>query len=402
MASSSSDEFEVAGMSLLNPSCLCLNKRINEMGENLDQVLAGVQRDISNLKADTTGIKAEISGLNSNLNGLTNKVSSLDNNISKLMSLETLLQAQVNVQSPIPQDNLLISGTKKEEIESVTPQMNQPQRFQTSLLEKMQARPERLPNGDINLQVPFRKPKGLTVQERKVIEDWPKAVLPSQAHLYGEPNHKNKINFKHDTKLSTANHKVLQTLGDIQDQLKLALIPYYLWPMKVTAIMDKDFKQVSVWAKESNVTWLDLVEGIIQDLKQHRSLYSPMTIFSKLTPHSGETKLEFSERIKDTFYRLPVQRRESLGVMEAFKDILQEHLPLVLLNLGDKVSSLSTASLVEETVLVIRLLDRHSKTQIEDQNSNGIMPIVADPRFDDRTVNIAKESNDKCFKCHRM
>ncbi|KAI0998434.1 hypothetical protein K3495_g9763 [Podosphaera aphanis] len=117
------------------------------MVENLDQVLAGVQRDISNLKADTTGIKAEISGLNSNLNSLTNKVSYLDNNISKvMMSLETLLQAQVNVQSPIPHDNSLISGAKKEEIESVTPQMNQSQRFQTSLPEKMQARPERLPN----------------------------------------------------------------------------------------------------------------------------------------------------------------------------------------------------------------------------------------------------------------
>ncbi|KAI1006780.1 hypothetical protein K3495_g1443 [Podosphaera aphanis] len=155
--------------------------------------------------------------------------------------------------------------------------------------------------------------------------------------------------------------------------------------------MDKDFKQVSVWTKESNITWLDLVEGIIQVLKQHRSFYSPMTTFSKLTPHSGETKLEFSERIGDRFYRLPVQRPASLGVMEAFKVILQEHLPLVLLNLGDKVSSLSTASLVEETVLIIRLLDRHSKTEYKDRNSNGIMPIVADPRFDDRTANIAKE-----------
>ncbi|KAI0996420.1 hypothetical protein K3495_g11759 [Podosphaera aphanis] len=80
---------------------------------------------------------------------------------------------------------------------------------------------------------------------------------------------------------------------------------------------------------------------------------------------------------------------------------LQEHLPLVLLNLGEKVSTLSTASLVEETVLVVRLLDRHSKTENEDQNSNGTIPIVADPRFDDRTVNIAKESNDKCYEYHR-
>ncbi|KAI1004564.1 hypothetical protein K3495_g3652 [Podosphaera aphanis] len=164
--------------------------------------------------------------------------------------------------------------------------MNQTQRFQASVPEKIQVGPKRLLNGDINLKVPFRKPNGLTVQERKFIKDWPETVLPSQAHLYGETNHKNKINFKHDTMLSTANHKVLQTLGDIQDQLTLALIAYYLWPMKVTALMDKDFKQVSVWAKESNITWLDLVEGIIQVLKQNRSLYSPMTMFSKLTPHS--------------------------------------------------------------------------------------------------------------------
>ncbi|RKF58595.1 hypothetical protein GcM3_181031 [Golovinomyces cichoracearum] len=147
--------------------------------------------------------------------------------------------------------------------------------------------------------------------------------------------------------------------------------------------MDKDFKQVSVWAKESNVTWLDLVEGIIQVLKQHRSLYSPMTIFSKLTPQLEETKLQFSERTRDTFYRLPVQHRASLGFMEAFKDILQEHLPMVLLNLGEKVNNLPAASLVEETVLIIRLLDRHSKTENDNQNSNWTIPVFADPRFDD-------------------
>ncbi|KAI1006778.1 hypothetical protein K3495_g1442 [Podosphaera aphanis] len=109
MASSNSDAFGLAGMSLLNPSCLGLNERRIEMGEILDQVLAGVQRDISNPKADTTGMKVEISDLNSNLNGLTKKVSNLDNNIPKMMmSIETLLQAQVNVQSPIPPNDSLI------------------------------------------------------------------------------------------------------------------------------------------------------------------------------------------------------------------------------------------------------------------------------------------------------
>ncbi|KAI1007655.1 hypothetical protein K3495_g573 [Podosphaera aphanis] len=145
MANSNCEDFGVAGMSLLNPSCLDLNKKMIEMDGTLDQVLADVQRDISNLKVNTTGIEIEISGLNSNLNGLRRK----------------------------------------------------------------QAGPECLPNGDTN---------ELTVQERKVIEDWPEADLPSQAHLYGETNLKNKINFKHETKLSIANHRVLRIQGVNQDQ----------------------------------------------------------------------------------------------------------------------------------------------------------------------------------------
>ncbi|RKF58596.1 hypothetical protein GcM3_181032 [Golovinomyces cichoracearum] len=230
MAGSISGDLGVAGMSLLYPSCLGLNKRINEMGETLDKVLADVQRDISNLKADTTGIKAEISGLNSNLNSLNSKVSNLDDNISRMMkSIEKLLHVPVSAQLSISQDDSLISSAKKEEaLEPDTLEKRQTQGIQTSLSEKRHTGPERLPNGDINLQVPLRKPHGLTAQERKVVKDWPEAVLLSQSHLYGETNHKNKINFKHETKLSVANHTALQTLGDVQDQLKLALIPYHL------------------------------------------------------------------------------------------------------------------------------------------------------------------------------
>ncbi|KAI0996695.1 hypothetical protein K3495_g11490 [Podosphaera aphanis] len=89
------------------------------MGETLDQVLAGVQRDISNPKADTTSLKLEISNLNSNRNGMTKEVSNLDNNISKIMMpIETLLQTQVNVQSPILKDDSLISGAKKKIIQT--------------------------------------------------------------------------------------------------------------------------------------------------------------------------------------------------------------------------------------------------------------------------------------------
>ena len=100
--------------------------------------------------------------------------------------------------------------------------------------------------------------------------------------------------------------------------------------MRLVSVMDGDFKQVAVWAKQSNLTWLDLVEAIIQVLRKHRVLYSPMTIFSKLSPSIGESDLVFTLKIRDAYYTLPIQHRTSLAVKEVFKNKLQEHLPSIL------------------------------------------------------------------------
>ncbi|RKF61158.1 hypothetical protein OnM2_044012 [Erysiphe neolycopersici] len=85
--------------------------------------------------------------------------------------------------------------------------------------------PQRLANGYINLQIPFRQVEGLTNQEKSIIQDWPEVVLPSQSHLYGETNCKNKISFKADTNLQVADEFTMHTIRSIQEQLCLALIP---------------------------------------------------------------------------------------------------------------------------------------------------------------------------------
>ncbi|KAI1005105.1 hypothetical protein K3495_g3111 [Podosphaera aphanis] len=123
--------------------------------------------------------------------------------------------------------------------------------------------------------------------------------------------------------------------------------------------MDDDFKQVAVWAKQSNLTWLDLVEAIIQVLRKHRVLYSSMTIFSKLSPSIGESYLVFTLKIRDAYYKLPIQHRASLAVKEAFKDKLQKHLPSILLNIRDRIDILSTAATIEESIQISRLLERN-------------------------------------------
>ncbi|KAI0993209.1 hypothetical protein K3495_g14975 [Podosphaera aphanis] len=266
----------------------------------------------------------------------------------------------------------------------------------------------RLPNGDFDLEVPYRMPTAYSEQEKRVMAVWPEIVLPSQAGLYGVTSHKNKIFFKPDTKLVNADHLAITVLGEVQDQLKTALIPYHLWSNRLVSIMDGDFKQVAAWAKASNLSWLDLIEAIIQVLRKHRAIYSPMTRFSKLTPTPGKDDLTFAIQIRDAFYKLPIQHRASLAIKEAFKDKLEEHLPIVLLNLRENLDNLSTAAAIEEAIQVAKLLSRSQITtdSFRAQNSTAA---IEDPRFADRLVNVAAEmdsqkinfvsKDDLCYKC---
>ncbi|RKF80641.1 hypothetical protein GcM1_191025 [Golovinomyces cichoracearum] len=112
----------------------------------------------------------------------------------------------------------------------------------------------------------------------------------------------------------------------------MSFIPYHLWAMWLTHIMDEDFHKISIWARRNNLTWLDLVESIIQLLKFSIALFSSKTHFPKISQFH-QTNLQFTERIRLAFYRLPVQNRSSLGIKEAFSDKPAERMPLDLLEL---------------------------------------------------------------------
>ena len=90
--------------------------------------------------------------------------------------------------------------------------------------------------------------------------------------------------------------------------------------MRLVSIMNEDFQQVATWAKRGNPTWPDLVEAIIQVLKRHQTLYSPMTQFAKMSPKSDEDKLQFLRRIRNSYYQLPSVHQSLLAVKEAFRD----------------------------------------------------------------------------------
>ncbi|RKF57556.1 hypothetical protein OnM2_073067 [Erysiphe neolycopersici] len=348
--------------------------------ERLEERWLLAEDRLDNLDVTTTNIQNDITDVQLNISTMQKQVARTDKNVEDIMKL---LQRVANVPT-----NLKVDSDDEASIQSInslafkypskgnqtykgkegthirSPKEDKKESFQDSDLSdplkesinKSFKDPERLPNGDFNLEIPYKMPQALTSQEQRILQDWPEVVLPSQAHLYGATSHKNKVNFKPDTKLTIANHTVIQTLSDAQDQLKIALIPYHLWAMRLTHIMDGDFQQISIWARQSNLTWLDLVESIIQLLKRSRALYSPMTLFSMMTPQSQETNLQFAERIRLAFYRLPVQHRSSLGIKEAFSDKLAEHMPLVLLELRKDIDNLTTAAAIEETIQISRLL----------------------------------------------
>ncbi|KAI1001208.1 hypothetical protein K3495_g6990 [Podosphaera aphanis] len=158
--------------------------------------------------------------------------------------------------------------------------------------------------------------------------------------------------------------------------------------------MDDDLKQVAVWAKQSNLTWLDLVQAIIQVLRKHWVLHSPMTFFSKLSPSLGEPDLVFTLKIRDAYFMLPIQNRASLAIKEAFNDKLQELLPSILLNIRDKIDILSTVAAIVESIQISRLLKRNLDPPSRITEIKLTTAAIEDPRLDDRITNATTETED--------
>lgn len=173
--------------------------------------------------------------------------------------------------------------------------------------------------------------------------------------------------------------------------------------MRVVPVMDDDFQLVATWALRSTVSWLDHGEVVILVLKINRKLYSPMTLFAKLKLMPGENVADFAKKLRTFFYCLPVPLQFSRAVGETFNDILEEHLPLSLLYLTDNFDKISAAAAMEELIKIIKIISQCNLSP-EVSNKGHSSPVIVDPVFDKRTINVAKESCSRCFKggkdCH--
>lgn len=122
---------------------------------------------------------------------------------------------------------------------------------------------------------------------------------------------KNKIILKPEWRLTRANTDVFDKLSEIQSALRTALVPYYLWPERLTCEMLDDFKRIRVWATEcKKIIWIDLLNAIFKSMEMHDCLYKPLTVFVSMNSNNDSIEL-FAHRLRNSFYRLSRNERTS-------------------------------------------------------------------------------------------
>ncbi|RKF53442.1 hypothetical protein GcM3_218021 [Golovinomyces cichoracearum] len=200
------------------------------------------------------------------------------------------------------------------------------------------------PNGALNLH-PKRNFSFSKREEKEVREIWPQIVLPREAKDYGEAADKNKVALPSHLRLVRAERKVFKKLSDIQDLLRIALVPYRLWPRSLASELSGDFQQVSIWANRWQVSWVELVRAIINVLRNHGCLFDSVTSFTMLLPHRDEAYINFAWQMQ--------------GIWHVLVGKLQEYLPSTWLSICDLVQpGMHASELIELVVQRAQLVTR--------------------------------------------
>ncbi|KAI1819829.1 hypothetical protein F4861DRAFT_543526, partial [Xylaria intraflava] len=309
---------------------------------------------------------------------------------------------------------------------------------------------KRLPDESLNLQCYQRPSATQTEQERRVQLVFPEAVFPSDISKLGICEAKNKVTFPATCRLLAADSTVLDKVRDLQNRLIQALVPYELWPMRVAIELAGDFQVVSQFIRRTRgATWMDLLEAVIQVLRAHSALHSPLTLFVGLLPAHNESYVNYLWRLREAFYQLPSSQRDTQQTRDVVIDKLNNYTPTIWLNLERGSSELNNGQIIEEAT---RLAKSVARTAIEDKiygtpevtvqlqgtsapfyNYNitaatpsqpgvgqiqpssalattptALQPVISDPRTDEREVHrvlevdhgfAAKAEDNKCFNC---
>ncbi|KAI2615004.1 hypothetical protein GGR54DRAFT_314300 [Hypoxylon sp. NC1633] len=84
-----------------------------------------------------------------------------------------------------------------------------------------------------------------------------------------------------------ADHKVMDKLRMIQQQLRIALIPYELWTTRVSSELSGDFEQVAIYTQARRPDWVTFLEATFQVLHTHHALGQSLGYNPRLRPSKG-------------------------------------------------------------------------------------------------------------------
>ncbi|KAI1106874.1 hypothetical protein F4804DRAFT_329839 [Jackrogersella minutella] len=209
---------------------------------------------------------------------------------------------------------------------------------------------ERLPDGKLNLQRTNVYSEPSTRQEERVKWIWPEAVLPSEAAGFAKGESNNIVVIPANLRLVWADNSVLDKLGEIQNRLKIALVPYELWATRMSIELAGDFQQVAIFLRSWNPSWVTFLEAVIQVLEEHHVLHSPLVVFATLLRYQDESIVNFTRRIREAYYKLPMCSRETHQNREILINLLRTYTPSVWMTLQDHIRPLATGQAVEEAV----------------------------------------------------
>ncbi|KAI0999846.1 hypothetical protein K3495_g8353 [Podosphaera aphanis] len=381
---------DIVGPSIANPNVKSLNKRVNDLGKVLatrfqatensmdrlfDKIISLDNKLDYKLKSNaksfndrTATIEANIRVINSKLDqsfsDLERRLDSfdtqlgdrMDNLIGKLNILD--LDKKPRIRSEISNLKIVTKESKNDifaaPLKTSADNSSTAKSFEAPATESKSHINEnvtRNPNGRLELHKPRNNPSSkLTPAEKFVKEAWPQAIFPEDIGFEGETSAKNRVSFKPEWRLVTADHSVFNKLKHIQASFQMALVPYRLWSQRLALEMDGDFKGVGIWALKGPLSWITLLEAIFTIMQDHNVLQSPMTKFSRITPTQGELITDFAWRLRDAFYDLPESLKENTTVRNILTDIGIHHLPRVWSLLEPSLAGTDNFKIVEKVV----------------------------------------------------
>ncbi|KAI1823059.1 hypothetical protein F4861DRAFT_512193 [Xylaria intraflava] len=123
--------------------------------------------------------------------------------------------------------------------------------------------------------------------------------------------------------------------------------------------MSGDFEFVAEYIRDDRkATWVDLLEAVLQVLRRHGALLSPLAAFINVLPAKNESYLDYLWRLRKAFYHLHKSERHTQETRDLLVAKLSTHTPTIWLALRSYSRRLNNCQISEEAVNLAHIVAR--------------------------------------------